>query len=103
VQAALYVVLVFWADGNRRLGREHYVLNFLAALVKCHVGNLLVFADRLVAIELLDLDNLPIRAALANAFEFFFFSGEFLDNFLSGDFLRRLSSQEPFFRSGQRG
>src|SRR6266496_889928 len=102
MQSALDVVLVFWADRNRRLRREHYVLNFLSVLIKCHVGNLLVFADRLIPIELLDLDNLPIRAALANALEFFFFGSKFLDSFLSGDFFRGLSSEEPFFRCSQR-
>src|SRR5439155_23572777 len=79
MQAALDVVLIFWADGNRRLRRKHYVLNFLSALIKGYVGNLLVFADRFVPIELLDLDNLPVGTTLANALEFFFFGSEFLD------------------------
>ena len=74
---------------QRRLRREHHVFLALALVVEQHVFHLLVLAVHRVAVERLHRQRLPVGIVVTRNLELFFFGGEFLDDVLFGDALRR--------------
>ena len=79
--------------------RKDHVLHLFPLVVKGHVEHFLVGAVDRIAVERHNLDVLPVGVLVPRLFEFFFFGGEVLDDFVDGSSLGQGFVERPFLRA----